>query len=119
MFRKYLIFVLLLGCLVPEICVAGNPNIITRQYPVSGVCDQCKKRIEEAAYIRGVKFAEWNVDKNELTIKYDSTRASSAQILQSIADAGHDAGDIKATDAAYNSLPACCRYRSGLKKHAQ
>ena len=97
--------------------VAGKNDIVTGTYTVNGVCEQCKKRIEDAAYLKGVKYAGWDVTTHNLTVKYDSTKTSFALILKSIARAGHDAGEYKAEDEDYNKLPACCRYRSAIKKH--
>ena len=96
---------------------AANHNIVTGNYLVNGVCDQCKKRIEDAAYIKGVKYAAWNVETHNLTIKYDSSKTSPELILKSIAKAGHDSEKMAATDDDYNKLPSCCKYRSGIKKH--
>ena len=101
----------------PVLTFAGNPNVVTNKYTVNGVCDKCKKRIEEAAYLKGVKYADWNVDTHVLTVKYDSTKTSADLILQRVAKAGHDSEHFKATDDDYNKLPSCCMYRSGIKKH--
>jgi copper chaperone CopZ len=96
--------------------LAGN-KVVKESYTVNGVCVQCKQRIEDAAYIKGVKYADWNVDDHSLTVKYDPTKTSANNILQSIARAGHDNDHFKATDEDYNRLPSCCHYRSGIKKH--
>jgi len=95
---------------------AVNHNVITEHKSVTGVCDQCKNRIENASYIKGVKFAEWDSKSQDLTIKYDTTKTSSDAILKSIAIAGHDNEKYKATDEDYNKLPKCCRYKT-VKKH--
>ncbi len=97
--------------------MAGNHDVVTAKFKVNGVCAKCKKRIEEAAYIKGVKYAGWDVDSHQLTLKYDSSKTSPDLILGSIAKAGHDAGNIKATQADYDKLPSCCRYRDGVKIH--
>lgn len=96
--------------------VVAGPNTVTKHYNVNGVCKQCKARIENAAYIKGVKFAEWNVDTHDLTIKYDSTKTSPEVFLKSIADAGHDNDLFKADDAVYGKIHHCCRYRPENKK---
>ncbi len=101
----------------PDIVLAGNPNVVTGVFKVDGTCGQCKQRIEDAAYIKGVKFAEWNKETHDLTVKYDSTKTTADKILQSVAKAGHDAGDFKATNEDYTKLPSCCKYKSGIKKH--
>lgn len=88
-----------------------KPNKVeTDKIHVSGVCNECKERIENAAYLPGVKRAEWNKDSKMLTVSYKTDKVSLVQIEKSIAKAGHDAGDVKATDSAYGQLPSCCAY---------
>ena len=96
--------------------MAGTHDVVTAHKKVSGVCDKCKARIEDAAYIKGVKMASWNEDTGDLLIKYDSTKTNCDEILQSIARAGHDNEKFTATEGDYNRLPKCCRYRT-VKKH--
>lgn len=88
-------------------------NIVTEKVHVSGNCDMCKKRIEAAAYIPGVKRAEWDEHTKELTVIFKASKTNLQDIEQRIANRGYDAGDIKATDKAYQSLPSCCAYRNG------
>lgn len=78
--------------------------------PVSGNCGMCKATIEKAAKKAGATSADWNVDSKALTVKYNSSTTNAAKIQQSIAAVGYDTRDFKATDAAYNKLPACCQY---------
>lgn len=77
---------------------------------VDGNCGDCKTRIENAAYIKGVKRAEWDKKTKELKLVYNSKKTTLEKVEQSIADQGHDAGTIKATKEAYDKLPACCAY---------
>lgn len=86
-------------------------DITTEKVKVSGTCDQCKKRIENAAYINGVKRAEWDKDSKELTVTYRPSKTSLKKIEENIAKAGHDAGEVKTTDNQYNQLPECCAYK--------
>ena len=102
--------------LSPYRLLAVNHNIVTAHVSVSGVCDKCKNRIEDAAYIKGVKHASWNANTQDLTIKYDSTKTNTDAILQNIAKAGHDNEKYKATETDYNKLPNCCHYKT-VKKH--
>ncbi len=117
MHRYILSILFILSFSFPQQLLAGSHDVVTGKFTVNGVCEKCKKRIEEAAYIKGVKYADWDVDNHQLTVKYDSSKTSPDLILQSIAAVGHDAGNIKATQAAYEKLPACCHYRDGIKKH--
>jgi len=92
-------------------------NPVSVVYTINGVCDQCKKRIETAAYVKGVRYANWNVQTHALTLKYNPDKTSIDIILKSVAKAGHDSELFKATDDDYNKLPECCKYRSGTKMH--
>ena len=98
MYRLSIYILLVVAACPPRLALAGNRDIVTHKYNVNGVCEQCKKRIEDAAYIKGVKYADWEVDTHLLTIKYDSTKTSDTAVLQSIAKAGHDNELRKATD---------------------
>ncbi|MGZ3837170.1 MAG: cation transporter [Flavisolibacter sp.] len=90
--------------------VAGLAQSKTEKFTVSGECGSCKKKIEKAAKAAGASYALWNVDSKELTVRYNSTSSNKAKIEQSIAGAGYDTPDYKATEEAYNKLDACCQY---------
>ena len=90
-----------------------KPKVATEHITVKGVCGECKERIEKAAYIPGVKRAEWDKTTKELTVSFKTSKTTIEAIEQNIANAGHDAGDIKASDSAYNELPSCCAYKDG------
>lgn len=93
-------------------------DIATEKIKVSGVCGQCKKRIENAAYINGVKRAEWDKASKELTVTYRPSKTSLKKIEEHIAKTGHDAGEVKAAEGDYNKLPECCAYKhDGLADH--
>lgn len=79
---------------------------------VDGVCMMCKERIEKAAIrTKGVKSAIWNVETHELKLIFDERKTNAEAISKNIAAVGHDTKIIKATEEAYNSVHACCRYR--------
>lgn len=84
---------------------------------VFGNCGQCKERIEEAAYVKGVKTAEWNKKTKILTVVYNGQKSNLEQIAASIALAGHDSRLITASDKSYKTLPGCCAYRTGTCDH--
>ncbi|MBX3165409.1 MAG: heavy-metal-associated domain-containing protein [Bacteroidetes bacterium] len=86
-------------------------TIKTETLAVKGNCEECKKRIENAADIKGVKLAEWDENKQMLTVTYQSAKVTMEQIEQAVAKSGHDAGSKKASDAGYKKLPKCCQYR--------
>lgn len=95
----------------------SNNKIITDTLSVLGNCKQCKERIEDAAYIKGVKSAIWDKQSKVLTIVYLSAKTNVDKIAISIAQAGHDNRLAKANDKKYKSLPSCCAYRDGFCSH--
>ncbi|RQO30953.1 hypothetical protein DBR32_09600 [Taibaiella sp. KBW10] len=82
---------------------------------VKGVCSMCKKRIEDAAYIKGVKRADWDVKTQELKVVYNADKTTLDKIEQSIAHTGHDAGNVVADKEKYKKLPSCCAYNDGAE----
>jgi membrane fusion protein, copper/silver efflux system len=79
---------------------------------VSGNCDLCKDRIENAAKsVNGVIFAQWSSDTKKLQLTFDEEKTNLGDIQTAIAKVGHDTEKVKAPDQAYNSLPECCKYR--------
>lgn len=78
---------------------------------VNGNCDQCKKRIEKAAFsVAGVKSAEYHLDDHTLHLIINEEKTSVADVKKAIAKVGHDTDDIKATDEDYENLHHCCKY---------
>lgn len=86
-------------------------NQKTETLKVSGNCDMCKARIEKAAKIDGVTKVEWSQKTKTLTATFDPAKTNIDAIGKKIAEVGHDNDKAKATDAAYNKLHRCCKYR--------
>lgn len=81
---------------------------------VKGNCDQCKKRIEKAAYsVKGVKSAVWHQDHQDMHLIYDENKCSLDDIRAAVAKSGHDTDKVKATEEDYNKLHSCCKYDKG------
>jgi mercuric ion binding protein len=80
---------------------------------VDGVCGMCKARIEKTSFkIKGVKSASWSTDTHQLTLIYDTSKASLDSIQKQIARVGHNTPLFKAPDEAYEALPMCCKYKT-------
>jgi len=78
---------------------------------VNGNCEQCKKRIEKAAFsVAGVKSAVWHMDDHTLHLILNEEKTSVTDVKKAIAKAGHDTDDVKATDKDYENLHHCCKY---------
>lgn len=81
-------------------------------FEVNGNCEQCKKRIEKAAYsVPGVKMAFWDVESHQLDVILNEEKTSVTVMKKAIAKAGHDTDEVKSTDEDYNNLHHCCLYK--------
>ncbi|MCF8368814.1 MAG: heavy-metal-associated domain-containing protein [Bacteroidales bacterium] len=83
----------------------------TETVKVYGNCGMCQARIEKAAKsVDGVKKAQWDKEKKELTLTFDPELTSVEAIEKEIAAVGHDTENVKAKDEVYNNLHSCCQY---------
>ncbi len=92
---------------------SADKTIITTTIAVKGNCEQCKKRIENAADIKGVKFFEWDENTKIANVIYNSSKTNLETIEKAIAAKGYDADKQTGDISAYNKLPDCCKYRTG------
>lgn len=83
---------------------------MTAKFKVYGNCGMCEKRIEKAAKIKGVSFADWDVDSKMLTVHFDAKKVKPTKIHQAVAGVGHDTDKVRAEDKVYNKLHECCLY---------
>lgn len=97
--------------------VNAQSKIDTISFQVTGVCGMCKSRIEDAGLIKGVKSIEWNKEKQEVTVVYNTKKTNQKTIEKAIASKGHDTENCTATDEDYQKLPGCCLYRDGVEVH--
>ncbi|MEL7533269.1 MAG: cation transporter [Bacteroidota bacterium] len=102
---------------LPTFAQTAAPKIATSEFKVEGVCSMCKARIENAATIKGVKFAEWDKETGILKVIYKTKLTSEEAIQKAVAARGHDTENVKSSDETYAKLPGCCSYRDGLEKH--
>tara|TARA_B110000977_G_C10785905_1_gene380498 strand:- start:264 stop:602 length:339 start_codon:yes stop_codon:yes gene_type:complete len=79
---------------------------------VDGICGMCKSRIEDVAYrVKGVKWAEWNLDTKQLNVKFEDV-LNTEKLSKLLAKAGHDNWLLSAKEKVYNTLYSCCKYRT-------
>ena len=90
-------------------CQPSSPEV-TATFKVWGNCETCKKTIEDASKLSGVKEANWNVDSKLMTVKFDTTQVNLDAIEQNIAKAGYDNDKYFGDDYAYGKLKECCQY---------
>ena len=112
--KKIIIIALVL---IGTITYAQNKNE-KASIEVDGVCMMCKNRIEKACLTsKGVKSAVWNIKTHELKLIYNARKTDLKTISTTIANAGHDTKELKATDEAYAKVDPCCKYRDkGVQK---
>lgn len=82
----------------------------TESFKVAGKCGMCKARIEKAAKVEGVTKAEWDSEKQMLTVTYDPSKVNTDDIQKKVAGVGHDTDKFKAENKVYDKLPGCCKY---------
>lgn len=85
-------------------------NLKTENFKVAGNCGMCKTRIEKAAKVEGVTKAEWNSEKQLLTVTYNPEKIKIEDIQKKVAAVGHDTDKFKADNSVYDKLPGCCKY---------
>lgn len=90
---------------------AGQSKTTKTTFEVDGLCGMCKERIENAAYIKGVKQVNWDRETHELSVVFRNDKVTEADIIASINNAGHDVKGHLATDEQYANIHGCCRYR--------
>ncbi len=115
---KSIFFILFLSVSFTVVSSAqtSNKKIQVEEFEVKGVCNMCKKRIEDAAMVKGVVSATWDKDTGIMKVVYRKKKVDSEDIHQAIAEAGHDTSKVEADQETYDQLPACCQYDS-VHKH--
>lgn len=78
---------------------------------VDGLCGMCKERIENAAYLTGVKQVNWDKATHELDVVFRNDKVSEEEIIASINTAGHDVKGSLASAEQYAQIHGCCRFR--------
>ncbi len=90
--------------------LSSNAQVISETLLVAGNCEMCKKHIETAVDLKGVKKASWDSNTKQLAIQYDSKKISRDKIISAISEAGYDSEWMKADSAAYQKLDKCCQF---------
>src|SRR5688500_13813587 len=84
---------------------------------VPGGCAMCKEGIESTAMdVAGVIKAAWNIQTDTLVL-VGSSKITKETVGAALAKAVYRSDVCASDEKAYNKLPGCCRYDSGLKKH--
>ena len=90
-----------------------DPKTVNSTIKVSGVCEMCKSRIEKGTIkLKGVKYANWEIISNNLSLIYNSKKIKLDSIKKKIASLGHDTDKFKAPIDVYERLHECCHYKT-------
>ena len=80
-------------------------------FGISALCGMCETRIEAAFDQKGIISADYNLESHQIHVVY-KTEKWSLESLHKLATAiGHDTDKYRSTDAQYNQLHGCCKYR--------
>jgi len=90
---------------------AAQSKITETSIEVDGLCGMCKNRIENAAYLPGVKKVNWDIETHQLDLVFRNDKVSKDEIIASINEAGHDVNGAIASDEQYANIHGCCRFR--------
>ena len=111
------VITLVLSAMTTSASAQAKPGDQTISFKVSGVCGDCKQRIESTALdVKGVKKAEWDVQTDVLVL-VGSAKMDKQKVADALAKAGHKSEFAAADPKGYNNLPGCCQYDSGIEKH--
>lgn len=89
---------------------SSNAQTTKAKFKVFGNCEMCKKTIETALDVKGVKAASWSTESKMIEISYQADKISEDKLHELIAASGYDTEKKKGDDKAYGNLPGCCQY---------
>jgi copper chaperone CopZ len=107
--KKYLLS--LLAVVAFTFNSTAQSKITETSIEVDGLCGMCKQRIENAAYLPGVKKVNWDIETHQLDLVFRNDKVSKEEIIASINKAGHDVKGALASDEQYANIHSCCRFR--------
>ena len=107
--KKYLLS--LLAVVAFTFNSTAQSKITETSIEVDGLCGMCKQRIENAAYLPGVKKVNWDIETHQLDLVFRNDKVSKQEIIASINKAGHDVKGALASDEQYANIRSCCRFR--------
>ena len=90
---------------------AAQSKITETSIEVDGLCGMFKNRIENSAYLPGVKKVNWDIETHQLDLVFRNDKVSKDEIIASINEAGHDVNGAIASDEQYANIHGCCRFR--------
>lgn len=116
---KFISFFAVLTAIFTLSAPKASAQIADTSLIVNGVCSMCKRTIENAADIPGVKKAVWSSESKILVLRLDTTKTSLSEVNKAVLKSGYDTEYATATEEDYQTLHDCCHYRDPavLKEH--
>jgi copper chaperone CopZ len=90
---------------------SGQSKYTETTIEVDGLCGMCEERIENAAYLPGVRSVDWDQETHQLALVFQNSKVSLDEIIASINNVGHDVKGHLASDEQYAKIHGCCRFR--------
>ena len=103
-------------CMLSFSAFAQKTKNTTTNFWVAGACGMCEKTIETAVDVKGVVAYDYDLTAHRLTITFNPTKITIDKIHALINAAGYDTEKSNATDAQYDRVHGCCKYRS-MEQH--
>jgi copper chaperone CopZ len=95
-----------------NVMIAQESNYESVKFITLGNCYTCKLRIEGVIReLNGIDRALWSEADDASFVTYDKTKTNIHEIMQAIANVGHDTEWYRSPDSAYETLRGtCCEY---------
>jgi len=105
---KNIVTVILLQILFTSVSAFGQAKEV--EIKTSAQCNECKEIIEETLMdMKGVKFAELDVESKIVKVAYNEKKTSAVDIKNAIVAVGYNADEQEADPEAVKRLSPCCR----------
>ena len=72
----FFVFFVVIAFSTSESAYPQNSKNTEKEFLVDGVCKMCKARIENAAYIKGVKYCEWNKETQTIKVVFNGEKTN-------------------------------------------
>ena len=109
---KNLLLTVCLSIFMASGILAQSPETEEIEFPALGNCYLCKVRIEaKLNLLDGVTSSNWDYNTKVTTVEYDESVTDPFEIMQAVADTGHDTEWYPAPEEMYALLiGTCCEY---------
>lgn len=102
-------FISMLTFSLSGICVNAFDKPVSAVVHTNRVCEKCKYNLgRNIVFEKGVKDVIVDVEKKQITIKYNASKTNLANLKKYIASIGFDADEVKADVYKRERLRDCC-----------